>query len=100
MVIIYLLLATIFVAGQTNVVAIDLQEQESAAECDLQACEQEQLITREARDFDKLVKTKTLYTIEDIFVQDKESRLPAIDSQDRLLNGAFFKYANTSTDQV
>lgn len=52
------------------------------------------------KEFDKIVKTKTVYTIEDIFVQDKETRLPAIDSQNRLLNGAFFKYANTSTDQV
>jgi hypothetical protein len=50
--------------------------------------------------FDKNVKTKTVYTIEDIFVQDKETRLPVIDSQKRILNGAFFKYANTSTDQV
>lgn len=50
--------------------------------------------------FDKNVKTKTVYTIEDIFVQDQETRLPAIDSQKRILNGAFFKYANTSTDQV
>lgn len=52
------------------------------------------------KQFDKNVKTKTIYTIEDIFVQDKETRLPAIDSENRLLNGAFFKYANTSTDQV
>lgn len=50
--------------------------------------------------FEKNVKTKTIYTIEDIFVQDKETRLPAIDSKKRILNGAFFKYANTSTDQV
>jgi hypothetical protein len=50
--------------------------------------------------FDKNVKTKTVYTIEDIFVQDKETWLPAIDSQKRVLNGAFFKFANTSTDQL
>lgn len=52
------------------------------------------------KDFDKLVKTKTTYTIEDIFVQDKETWLSAVDSQDRLLNWAFFKFANTSTDQL
>ncbi len=52
------------------------------------------------KQFDKNVKTKTIYTIEDIFVQNKESWLPAIDTQNRVLNGAFFKFANTSTDQL
>ena len=43
---------------------------------------------------------KTVYDIEDVFVQNKETWMPATDSQDNLLNGAYFKYAGTSTSEV
>jgi len=39
------------------------------------------------------------YVIEDVFVQDREVRIPAIEG-DLILNGAYFKYANTSTNEI
>lgn len=42
---------------------------------------------------------QTIYDIEDIFVQDRETRIPATDGQN-MLNGAFFKYAGTSSSEV
>ncbi len=41
----------------------------------------------------------TLYVFEDIFVQDRETRIPATDGQ-TILNGAYFKFANTSTSEM
>lgn len=41
----------------------------------------------------------TLYVIEDVFVQDRESRIPATDGEN-ILNGAYFKFANTSTSEM
>lgn len=42
----------------------------------------------------------TSYTLEDVFVQDRETWLPATDKDNNVLNGAYFKYANTSSSQV
>ena len=41
----------------------------------------------------------TIYVFEDIFVQDRETRIPATDWQN-ILNGAYFKFANTSTSEM
>jgi preprotein translocase subunit SecD len=41
----------------------------------------------------------TLYTIEDVFVQDRELWIPATHGQE-VLNGAYFKFANTSTSEM
>lgn len=41
----------------------------------------------------------TLYAFEDIFVQDRETRVPATDGQN-VLNGAYFKFANTSSSEM
>lgn len=41
----------------------------------------------------------TLYVFEDIFVQDRETRVAATDGQ-TILNGAYFKFANTSTSEL
>ncbi len=41
----------------------------------------------------------TLYTIEDVFVQDRELWVPATRGQE-VLNGAYFKFANTSTSEM
>ncbi|MFA7717214.1 MAG: protein translocase subunit SecD [Candidatus Absconditabacterales bacterium] len=43
---------------------------------------------------------ETIYDLEDVFVQDRETRVPATDSQNNMLNGAYFKYAGTSTSEV
>jgi preprotein translocase subunit SecD len=43
---------------------------------------------------------ETVYDLEDVFVQDRESWVPATDSQNNLLNGAYFKYAGTSASEV
>jgi len=41
------------------------------------------------------MKEKTLYTIEDVFVYNKEVWVPAVDSvTNQLLNGAYFKFAS------
>lgn len=41
----------------------------------------------------------TLYAFEDVFVQDRETWVPATDGQ-KILNGAYFKFANTSTSEM
>jgi len=41
----------------------------------------------------------TIYVFEDVFVQDRETWIPATDGQN-ILNGAYFKYANTSTSEM
>ncbi len=41
----------------------------------------------------------TIYVFEDVFVQDRETRIPATDGQN-ILNGAYFKFANTSTSEM
>ena len=45
-------------------------------------------------------KTEATYTFLDVFVQDHQSWIQAVDSQGNVLNGAYFKYANTSSSQV
>lgn len=45
-------------------------------------------------------KTETTYSFVDVFVQDHQSWIQAVDSQGNVLNGAYFKYANTSSSQV
>jgi preprotein translocase subunit SecD len=42
----------------------------------------------------------TLYTLEDVFVQNKENRIAATDKENNILNGAYFKFANTSTSDM
>lgn len=42
----------------------------------------------------------TQYDIEDVFVQDQETWVAATDKDNNVLNGAYFKYANTSSSQV
>jgi len=47
------------------------------------------------------LEMETLYTIEDVFIQDRETRIPAVDEwSNRVLNGAYFKYANKTTSQI
>jgi len=41
-----------------------------------------------------------LYTLEDVFVQNQENRISATDKNNNILNGAYFKFANTSTSQM
>lgn len=40
-----------------------------------------------------------VYTIEDVFVQDRETRIAATDGEN-ILNGAYFKFANASASQM
>lgn len=40
-----------------------------------------------------------LYALEDVFVQDRETWIPATDGK-TILNGAYFKFANTSTSDM
>jgi protein-export membrane protein SecD len=41
-----------------------------------------------------------IYNLETIFVKDSNSWLPAQDSEKRILNGAYFKFASVTRDQV
>jgi preprotein translocase subunit SecD len=41
----------------------------------------------------------TIYAFEDVFVQDRETRIPATDGQ-TILNGAYFKFANSSASEM
>ncbi|MCX6825597.1 MAG: protein translocase subunit SecD [candidate division SR1 bacterium] len=41
----------------------------------------------------------TVYVFEDVFVQDRETWVPATDGEN-ILNGAYFKYASTSASEV
>lgn len=41
----------------------------------------------------------TIYAFEDVFVQDRETWIQATDGQN-VLNGAYFKFANTSTSEM
>ncbi|MEI6118695.1 MAG: hypothetical protein WCP92_05740 [bacterium] len=41
----------------------------------------------------------TLYAFEDVFVQDRETWVPATDGQ-TILNGAYFKFANSSASEM
>ena len=41
----------------------------------------------------------TLYVFEDIFVQDRETRVAATDGKS-ILNGAYFKFANSSASEM
>ena len=44
-------------------------------------------------------KQETVYTLEDVFVQDRETWIPATDGKN-ILNGAYFKFANPSASEV
>ena len=50
--------------------------------------------------FEEALQSKTTYTIEEIFIQDRLSRRTAQTSDGKILNGANFKYASVSTSQI
>ncbi len=50
--------------------------------------------------FENLMTSKVLYDMESVFVQDRETWKTAKSKNGDILNGAYFKYANTSQDQV
>ena len=50
--------------------------------------------------FEQSMKQTTLYTLEDAFIQNKQSWITAIDSENRVLNGASFKMASVGSSQL
>jgi len=50
--------------------------------------------------FEQAMKQTTLYTVEDSFIQNKQSWITAIDSENRVLNGASFKMASVGSSQL
>lgn len=50
--------------------------------------------------FEQALKQTTLYTIEDVFIQNKQSWITAVDSENRVLNGASFKMASVGSSQL
>ncbi len=50
--------------------------------------------------FEEALTKVTVYTIEDVFVQDRQSRITATDSQNRVLNGAYFRMASVGASQL
>jgi protein-export membrane protein SecD len=51
-------------------------------------------------EFEESLRQTIKYTIEEIFVQESEQRVPAIDDQNRILNGTYFRMASVSTSQL
>ena len=51
-------------------------------------------------DFNKSLESQTFYTMEEVFIQDKLSRINAQSEDGQILNGANFKYASVSTSQL
>lgn len=51
-------------------------------------------------EFNKALESQTFYTLEEVFVQDKLSRINAQSEDGKILNGANFKYASVSTSQL
>jgi hypothetical protein len=43
---------------------------------------------------------QTVYDIEDVFVQDRETWIPATDAKNNLLNGEYFNYAGTTASDI
>lgn len=50
--------------------------------------------------FEQSMKQTTLYTLEDVFIQNKQSWITAVDSENRVLNGASFKMASVGSSQL
>jgi protein-export membrane protein SecD len=50
--------------------------------------------------FEQKMESKILYDIETVFVQDRETWMTAKSNNGDILNGAYFKYANTDQSQV
>jgi preprotein translocase subunit SecD len=50
--------------------------------------------------FEQALKQTTIYTIEDVFIQNKQSWITAVDGQNRVLNGAYFKMASVGASQL
>lgn len=50
--------------------------------------------------FEKELQTKTYYTIQEVFVQDSLSWIPAQSSKGKMLNGANFQYAAVGTSKL
>ncbi|MDR0369687.1 MAG: hypothetical protein LBH96_04165 [Candidatus Peribacteria bacterium] len=50
--------------------------------------------------FEEALQSKTYYTIEEVFVQDKLSWISAKTTDGKILNGANFKYASVSSSQM
>jgi preprotein translocase subunit SecD len=50
--------------------------------------------------FEDALKSKTTYTIEEVFVQDQLSWITAQTPEGKILNGANFKYASVSNSQI
>ncbi len=52
-------------------------------------------------EFEATLKNKVVYDIEDVFIQDRETWKLAVGTEsNKVLNGAYFKYANVSSSQV
>jgi hypothetical protein len=52
------------------------------------------------KNFEEKMKAIILYDIETVFVQDRETWIAAQTKNGEILNGAYFKYSNTSQSQV
>jgi len=50
--------------------------------------------------FEESLQQTTVYTLEDVFIQNKQSWITAIDAQNRVLNGAYFKMASVGASQL
>lgn len=52
------------------------------------------------KEFEDAMKSRVLYDVETVFVQDRETWITAQTSNGDILNGAYFKFSNTSQSQM
>jgi preprotein translocase subunit SecD len=50
--------------------------------------------------FEEKMKSRVLYDVETVFIQDRETWVTAQTTNGDILNGAYFKFSNTSQSQV
>jgi len=90
----------IFEQGATTVV-IAVESKKSAEQSLYQVLEAPDVSASIRAAVQADMKEKVLYTIEDVFVQDKLAWVSAIDSvSNKVLNGAYFKFASVGASQM
>lgn len=80
---------------------VTIKDRKSAMDLMSSTIQVSDISTSERPQFETMLKIKTTYTIEDIFVKDRQSRVSAVDQKtNKILNGAYFKFASVGNSQV
>jgi len=80
---------------------VEIKKKKTADETIYRIAKLQNISDTDRSKIDKLLQKNIIYSIEDVFVRDRESRIPALDTKtNKILNGAYFKYANIGRSQV